>query len=574
MGWASVASPSPVRIRIVLSDAPPSGEAPGGALRPRGLEAHTTSHLTREWAMTTFESVHQDEILGSLTTFDRMIFRGYLTGFFPDGAFQRFLNRRGVLLKDFGRFVEGATAKVKEHVMRLAATAGRPYVYLESAHTAASGTSKEDVAREIAERDGIKEGLVCVLAVVEPCWSFDVRRNREKKKLEVVRRRRKCLHFYLYRIDREFGWMHVRLQSWFPFTIQIYINGREQLSRRLDELGIGYARYDNCFLRIDDLAKAQELCENFAHRSLVGVFHRFARELNPWLRTIQGLGFGRYYWVLDQCEGATDVMFRDRATLEALLPDLLDHAVLSLSAEDVLRYLGRKLHGNFRGEVLTDLKKRPEGFRVKHTMKRNSVKMYDKLSVLRIETTINNPHEFKVLRVLETPAGTKRRWLPMGKGVANLWRYAQVVAQANNRYLEALARVQGKSEAIDELDRLCRCRRVDGRRFARFNPVAASDVELFKAVAAGEHLINGFRNRDVTRRLFPQPPASSEEARRRCARISRQIAKLRGHGLVAKVKNSHLYRVTARGCSIIAAVLSFHEADFPRVYSTASTACG
>jgi hypothetical protein len=334
--------------------------------------------------MTTFESVHQDEILGSLTTFDRMIFRGYLTGFFPDGAFQRFLNRRGVLLKDFGRFVEGATAKVKEHVMRLAATAGRPYVYLESTHTAA----------------------------------------------------------------------------------------------------------------------------------------------------------------------------------------------LSLSAEDVLRYLGRKLHGNLRGEVLTDLKKRPEGFRVKHTMKRNSVKMYDKLSVLRIETTINNPHEFKVLRVLETPAGTKRRWLPMGKGVANLWRYAQVVAQANNRYLEALARVQGKSEAIDELDRLCRCRRVNGRRFARFNPVAASDVELFKAVAAGEHLINGFRNRDVTRRLFPQPPASSEEARRRCARISRQIAKLRGHGLVAKVKNSHLYRVTARGYSIIAAVLSFHEVDFPRVYSTASTACG
>lgn len=519
--------------------------------------------------MTTFESIHQDEILGSLTTFDRMIFKGYLSGFFPEGAFQRFLSRRGVLLKGFRSFVAAATARVKEHVMGLAAAADRPYVYLESAHTAASGTSKEDIARAIAERDRIAEGLVCVLAVVEPCWSFDVRRNREKKKLEVVRRRRKCLHFYLYRIDKEFGWMHVRLQSWFPFTIQIYINGRERLSRRLDELGIGYERYDNSFLRIDDLARAQKLCDKFAHRSLVRVFDRFARELNPWLRIIRGLGFGSYYWVLDQCEGATDIMFRDRATLEALLPDLLHHTVLSLSAEDVLRYLGRKLHGNFQGEVLTNLKKRPEGFRVKHTMKRNSVKMYDKLSVLRVETTINNPREFKVLRVLETPAGTKRRWVPMGKGVANLWRYAQVVTQTNNRYLEALAQVQGKSEAIDELDRLCRCRRVNGRRFARFNPVAASDVELFRAVAVGGHLINGFRNRDITRRLYPESPMSSEEARRRCARISRKIAKLRGHGLVAKVKNSHLYRVTKRGYRTIAAILIFHQVDFPRNYSTA-----
>ena len=85
--------------------------------------------------MTTFESVHQDQILGSLTTFDRMIFKGYLTDFFPDDAFQRFLNRQGVLLKDFGRFVTAATARVKKHVMGMAAAAGRPYIYLESSHT-------------------------------------------------------------------------------------------------------------------------------------------------------------------------------------------------------------------------------------------------------------------------------------------------------------------------------------------------------------------------------------------------------------------------------------------------------
>jgi hypothetical protein len=519
--------------------------------------------------MTTFESVHQEAILGSLTTFDRTIFKGYLTGLFPDGAFGWFLTRQAVLLKDFGRYVGKATAQVKERALAVAAEAGRPYQYLESAHTHASEESKEALARGIAERDGVEEGLVCVLEVVEPCWSFEVRGNREKKKLEVVRRRRKCLHFYFYQIDPEFGWMHVRLQSWFPFTIQVYINGRERLSRQLDKLGIGYERYDNCFLRIDDLARAQELCERFAHRSLVGVFDRFARQINPWLRRIQGLGFGGYFWVLDQCEGATDVMFRDRETLAALMPDLSEHATLCFSAEDVLRFLGRKLHRNFKGEVLTDRKRRPQGVRIKHSMKRNSVKMYDKLSVLRIETTINNPREFKILRVLKTRKGPQRRWVPMGKSVANLWRYAQVVAQTNARYLEALAQVQAKSEAIGELDGLCRCRRVDGQRFARFNPVAASDVELFKAVAAGDHLVRGFRNRDLAQRLYATPPRDAAERLRRCARLSRLIAKLRAHGLVAKVKDSRLYRVTRRGYRIIAAILTFQRIDFPRVYALA-----
>ena len=80
-----------------------------------------------------------------------MIFKGCLTGFFPDLALQHYLSRQGVLLKDFGRFVSSATAKVKKHVKGLAATAGRRYVYLESSHTkSSSGPSKEDRARKIA----------------------------------------------------------------------------------------------------------------------------------------------------------------------------------------------------------------------------------------------------------------------------------------------------------------------------------------------------------------------------------------------------------------------------------------
>ena len=513
--------------------------------------------------METFLSIHQDAILGTLSTFDRMIFKGHLTSFFPEGAFARFLSRQGILLKDFSPYVQQATQTLKAHAQQLAKDAERPYLYLPSATTKASGRSKEDRAREIAARDGIREGLICVFSVVEPCMSFGVRGNAQTHQLEIVREWRKCLHFYFYYFDPEFGFMHVRLQSWFPFEVQVYINGREWLARQLDQRGLDYERYDNSFTYITDLSVAHELCEKFAHRKWPRVLEALARRVNPLLTTIRKAGFGGYYWVLDQSEYATDVMFRDRASLEALFPALVELSLTAFSADDVLRFLGRKLHGNFQGEVQTSLKRRPEGRRVKHHMKRNSLKMYDKWSNLRVETTINNPREFKVLRVIQTAEGRQRRWLPMGKGVANLWRYAQVAQQANARYLEALAQAQPKGKAIAELDDLCRSRVVHAKRYAKFNPVTAEDCQLFAATLAGEHALNGFRNKDLQARLYDTPARSPDEARRRSARVSRLIAKLRGHGLIAKVKNSRLYRATERGIRLMSAALHCRNKEFP-----------
>ncbi len=287
--------------------------------------------------MTTFESLHQDRVLGSLGMFDRLIFKGHLLRFFPEGAFERFLWRQGILLKEFKGYAPKVSAEVKAHVTGLAEQAGRPYVYLERTMTRRrGGQTKEDLAREIAKRDDVKEGLVCVLGAVEPCRSFGVGRNPKTQRLGAAFKWRKCLHYYAYWLDREFGWMHVGLQSWFPFEVQIYVNGREWLCRQLEARGVGYKRYENCLLSIDDVEKAQQICDKFPRRKLFRVFTHFAKLMNPLLGTIQRYGFGSYYWVTDQSEYATDVMFRDRASLEALLPDLLRHVTEEFSAEDVL----------------------------------------------------------------------------------------------------------------------------------------------------------------------------------------------------------------------------------------------
>jgi hypothetical protein len=513
-----------------------------------------------------FVGMHQDAIAGTLTMFDRIIFKGYLSRFFIGESFAYFLASQGVWLKEFGGYVEKTTEELKAAVKGLAQEAGRPYLYLETAFTRGKGQSKEELARAIAGENGITDGLICVFSTLEACLSFAVRKNAASHKLEVVRQRRKCLHFYFYYFDAEFGFMHVRLQSWFPFTIQIYINGREWLAGQLQQQGIKAERYENCFLHLDNLAEAQRLCDHFAHREWPRVLDAFARRVNPKLAVVEAAGFGSYYWVIEQCEVATDVMFKDRASLLGIYADLVQGAMIAFSAEDVMRFLGRKLYGCFQGEVYSSLKKRPEGWRIKHYLAGNWIKMYDKFSVLRIETTINNSSEFKILKVTED----KRRWVVMGKGVANFWRYYQVMTQANQRYLDALADVPIKGEAVLELDGLCRSRTKDGKRWAKFNPVSAADCQLFAAVMAGDHLINGFRNHDLGQRLYGDCPTSSlQESKKRCARVSRLIAKLRGHGLIAKVKDSRLYRVTPRGCRLLAAALRFRLEVFPQAAKAA-----
>ncbi len=242
-----------------------------------------------------------------------------------------------------------------------------------------------------------------------------------------------------------------------------------------------------------------------------------------------------------------------------------------MSAEDVLGFLGRKLHPSLQAQVVTDTKRRPEGWRIRHRMAGNWVKVYDKVSVLRVETTINNPREFRIARWVTNDAGRReRRWCPMRKGVSDLWRTFQVGIAANHRYLDALAAAPLKGEGVAALDALGRPRTRRGRRYARFSPLNPTDLALFLAALAGEHALQGIRNTDITKRLYRRPAADRDEARRRCERTSRLTVKLRGHGLVAKIPRARRYRVTPYGQRVMTAALALHDDGFADNYNAAA----
>jgi len=106
--------------------------------------------------MDTFLSIHQNEVLGTLTMFDRMIFKGHLTMLYPNGAIARLLYGQGVLLKDFKPYVEGISQQIKQHAEQLAVDARRPFRYLETSMTAKKGQSKETLAQQMAVEDNLK----------------------------------------------------------------------------------------------------------------------------------------------------------------------------------------------------------------------------------------------------------------------------------------------------------------------------------------------------------------------------------------------------------------------------------
>jgi hypothetical protein len=503
--------------------------------------------------MKAFIEKHKSKITATLECFDRIIFKGYLPFSYPQ-AMQQFMDYNGILIKDFKPFVLKQAQKLKSHAKNIAARDKRPFIYLNGR------ARKEKLVKEIVRKDKITRGLVCILSTVEPCSSFRLVYGVGRPQLQKANR--KCLFLYYYFVDREFGLMHVRIQTWFPFQIQVYINGHEWLAHKMDRLNIKYTQLDNAFTAIQEPQRVQRLANNFIKQKWPRVLSAFARRVNPLLKNI--LKNAEYYWVIDQAEFATDVMFKSRTTLKSLYEKLLRHATMCFSAEDVLAFLGRKLHGRFEGEVLNEFKRRWPGARIKHRMKENWIKMYDKHGcVLRIETVINRPCEFKVYRSGIRDGQEVIGWFPMAKGVANFYRYLEVSRTANNRYLQALSIVEDPANAYHMLGQLCEPVQCGNRRRRGFNPLRKDDYALFTTVLRGEYFIKGFRNRDITQHLFGRQPKDPIERRKRSARVTRLIQLLRAHGLIAKIPRARRYRPTLRGIAIMSAVIQVREEKIP-----------
>jgi hypothetical protein len=514
-------------------------------------------------AVQEFVAKHVEHVIGSLSGFDRLVFRGTMRALCSRSGLMAYLWAVQVRLTDFAAHALKLTEQLKDASLSLARQSGRPVQYLTSA-----ASNKEDIARRIAAADHIDQGLICVLTAVEPCWSFEIVRDRTTKRIEAEPRYRKCLHLYHYQIHPRFGFMSARIQTWLPFRIQICVNGREWLARSMDVAGLHYVQRDNCFTWLENPERAQHLMDQQLRSDWPALLSEIGRSLNPLHETMFAAFPMEYYWSTYQSEWATDVMFRHPAVLAHLYPRLVQHGLTTFLSPDVMRFLGRKAppHGNLpprlEAEVVSDVKRRPEGVRIKHRVGENSVKMYDKQgSVLRVETTINDVDDFKTFRAPENKPDAEPSWQRMRKGVADLHRRAAVSQASNNRYLDAMASVEDTTSLGELTAKICRPATYKGRRVRPLNPYAPADAALLSAISQGESVLNGLRNRDLRQSLFTNAPASKAEQKRQAAAVSRKLLLLRAHHLIRKVPHTHRYHLTKAGRIAVTALIAARNAN-------------
>lgn len=513
-----------------------------------------------------------ERVMGVLSGFDRLVFRGILRCVMDSRGMAGHLYGAGVKMPEFKEYAQVCTEVLIDESLRPAHEQGREILYLPG-----NKDVKKDLAQQIAQRDKIDKGLICVLRAVEPCNTFAIKRDHEKKTIELEYQSGKCLHLYHYFNHERFGLMHVRLQTWFPFQMQVCLNGHEWLARQLTSAGIGFEKSENCIYRVDDIAAAQRLYDEQLQISwtelleeLRGIVHPAHEALFANCPEVAR----QYYWSAAESEWSSDVLLKDPADARRLIEPLVRGSILAHGPEDILRFMGRPScadglpRSNFKGKLKTNIKRFETGVRIKHSLNSNSVKLYNRPATLRVETTINDPSEFKVFRTHENCPDEQPQWLPMRKGIADLHRRAEVSQSVNDRYSTALASVLDDSATVQELTApLCvpvvrpGREKADGtrtksRRFRGLNPLSPADLKLLETVANPDFTISGLRNQDVRVAIFGADTEDAKEQRRRSSAASRKLSLLRAHGLLEKVSKSHTYRVPDRSRLTLSALLS------------------
>ncbi len=512
--------------------------------------------------MKTFLQRFEAVVLGVLHGFDRLRFRGSKRQLCHVAGMMSWLGHVRIPLKEFKLFARDATVTLCRS-LEAPAEQARLYRFLNN-----SRESKEEAALQLAAQHGRTQGLIAVLGCVEPCQTLQVRGNARTQKLELRVELTKCKHYYHYYLDPQFGLRYTRLQTWFPFTQHIGLNGRDWLARQMTAVGLAYQQKDNCFPWVADFTAAQQLADAQGQVAWAALLDGWAQQSAPALATLLPCPVP-YYWSVEAAEYATDIAFRSAADLGQLYPLLVRQAVTALHGADVLRFLGYRVRQDGRpyqdlaGEVTARVKELVEGTCVKYQAVGNQIKMYDKFGqVLRLETLVRDVRAFKVYRTREGDPDGPKEYLRMRQGVADLHGRAVVSQKINERYAAALATVEEPVPLGTVTAALGRRVRWKGRPVRALNPLAPDDVALLEAVSRGEWTISGFRNRDIRALLYGAAEKfTATERKRQAGRVTRLLRVLRAHSLIARIPKTHRYQLTDTGRTNIAALLAARQAN-------------
>ena len=479
---------------------------------------------------------------GVLNCYDRVIISGNVHPLCYAKGMTGYLYAHNIRVFDFPEFAQGLRDDIRRNAERIAKEHGLQIEFIRKGNS----FRKEDRIREILETRGDHPGLVHIFSAMERCTAYYPWHDKQTHKTFIKSRQGKCLHYYFYFIDEDLGLCYLRVSTWCPFRLQFYFNGHNWLANRLKQRGVAFELQDNAFLQIEDFDLANQLAAQLDIETLHARLDHYAQQYCP---VVARLGL-QYSWSIMQAEYATDLVFNSQEALQAFYPHLLETLILAVKPENVATFLGRKLHGNYQGEMGNRFNVRWLGTRIKHQMGPVTIKMYDKFNiVLRIETTTNDVSFFKQYRRVHHRDGTtSTKWAPMRKTIYSLPALRESLLAANRRYLKFISEVETPEVGVRKLQQLTETKEENNHRYKGFNLLAEEDTSVFRALVRGEFFISGFTNKDLRRYLDKTP-----------AQVTRLLKRLRVHGLIKKVGRRYKYYLTSFGRQVVLMLLKLRE---------------
>jgi len=486
---------------------------------------------------------YEAQIHGVLDCYDRIVIAGHLQPLSYAKGMTKYLYDKGIRIFDYKDFAQPLRDLVRENAAVVARTHSVEIEFV----TKSSEMRKEERVRQVIAQRGDHPGLVHILSAMEACTAYMPWHDKQTHKTFVKTTQGKCLHYYFYFIDEDLGLCYLRVPTWSPFRLQFYCNGHNWLATQLRQQEIDFVQHDNAFLQIDDFEQANQLAAAFDVTLLQAKMDQFAQQYCP---VVSHLNLA-YSWSLMQVEYATDLVFKEQRTLQAIYPHLLETLIQAVKPADIATFLGRKLDGRYQDEMGSRFNVRLEGSRIRHHMGPVSIKMYDKFNIiLRIETTVTDVSFFQQRRQVRHRDGTTTtKWAPMKKTIYSLPALQEQLAAANKRYLKFVSAIETPEVGVNKLHKLTETRTVNQRRYKGFHLLTEEDASLLRTLLRGEFVIQGFTNKALRQHLHG----------RNAGQVTRLVKRLRVHGLVKRVGRRYKYYLTEFGRQAATMALKLRE---------------
>jgi hypothetical protein len=417
---------------------------------------------------------------GVLNCYDRIVIAGHLQPLSYAKGMTKYLYNEQIRIFDYKDFAQPLRDLVRENAIAIAQAHGVEIEFV----TKSRQMRKEKRIRQVVAQRGDHPGLVHILSAMEACTAYMPWHDKQTHKTYVKTTQGKCLHYYFYFIDAELGLCYLWVPTWCPFRLQFYCNGHNWLATQLRQHEIDYVQHDNAFLQIADFERANELATSLDVTRLHAKLDQFAQHYCPIVTHLNLV----YSWSLMQVEYATDLVFKEQRTLQAIYPHLLETLIQAVKPADIATFLGRKLHGLYQDEMGNRFNVRLEGRCIRHRMGPVSIKMYDKFEiVLRIETTVADVSFFRQRRQVQHRDGTtSTKWAPMKKTICSLPALQEQLVAANQRYLKFVSAIETPEIGVKKLHKLTETKTVNQRCYKGFHLLTEEDASLLRTLLRGE----------------------------------------------------------------------------------------